>query len=188
MEKFVIILVIEESCENKEFLRGTKMRANILDTPTITEITNYAEARGNLHRFLDAYNIPRNDNLVGRIGEYIAIEYIKGTTSDEKVTPVAVPNQKGFDFSVGNKKYTVKTITNENKNGATSPLDLTNSWDYLVAVRLGDNFELVALSIIDYHSLKTQLDSNSIQRNRKIGTKKPFRWWQILNDDRYKKV
>jgi hypothetical protein len=151
-------------------------------------INAYSKARKEIHSWLDEQNIPRNDNIVGRIGEYFAIEFIKNESFSDPVVPAVKSNQEGYDFLVGSNKYSVKTMTRENKTGSTTPIKLNPKWDYLVAIKLDDDFNLESLSIIDYQNLKDYLDTNSIKQGKEPGIKKIFRWWKILNQPPYKRV
>lgn len=150
-------------------------------------INAYSMARKEIHNWLDNQRIPWNDNIVGRIGEFYATDFLK-TYQLNGVVPASKSNQKGYDFCVGEKRYSVKTITKENKTGSTSPITLDDGWDYLVAVKLDKDFNLEALSLIDYKSLKKSLDDNSKRQGKVPGVKKSFRWWQILNQPPHKKI
>lgn len=151
-------------------------------------IYQYANTRKKIHSWLDSKKIPRNDNIVGRIGEYYAMEYFQQQVPQLSIHPASKTNQADYDFCIGNKKYSVKTITEENKSGSTSPIKFNDCWDFLVAIRLDDHFHLANLSVIDYRSLKKSLDANSFKQGKTPGLKKSFRWWKILNEQDYKKI
>lgn len=144
------------------------------------KITEYSKIRRDIKKALDAYGIPNNDNIVGRIGEYYAADYFINAGSGVIFSQIS--NQAGFDFSINNIRYSVKTITKENNTGSTSPLKLDGSWDYLISVKLGENFELLQLSSVGYDIVKRNLDENSIKQNKQPSVKKSFRWWKFLND------
>lgn len=152
------------------------------------KINAYSNARKEIALWLDNLNIPRNDNIVGRIGEYYAINYFQRKFPEVNIVPATKQNQAGYDFSIADKNYSVKTITHENKNGSTSPIRFNDSWHYLVAVKLDEDFNVEALSVIDYKTLKKALDKNSINQGKLPNVKKNFRWWKLLNDDDYRKV
>jgi hypothetical protein len=151
-------------------------------------INEYAKTRRRIHSWLDSKKIPSNDNIVGRIGEYYAIDYFKQQFPDLSIIPASTTNQADYDFCIGSEKYSVKTITKENKAGSTTPIKFNENWNYLVAIKLDDNFNLASLSVIDYPSLKKALDANSLKQGRVPGIKKSFRWWKILNEHIYRKV
>lgn len=151
-------------------------------------INNYSKARKEIHNWLDNEGVARNDNIVGRIGEYYAMEYLKKHYSPDEVHAAITANQKGYDFLVGKERFSVKTITRENQTGSTTPINLDLSWDYLVAVKLDDDFNLEAFSLINCSSLKEYLDNNSKRQRRLPSIKKTFRWWKILDQPLYKKM
>lgn len=155
----------------------------------MSEIINeYAKTRRIIHNWLDSKNIPSNDNIVGRIGEYYAIDYFQRQFPNLSIIPASKTNQEGYDFCIGSEKYSVKTITKENKSGSTTPIKFNGSWDYLVAIKLDDTFNLECLSVIDSLSLKQALDRNSIKQGKTPGTKKSFRWWKVLNEKGFIKI
>lgn len=155
----------------------------------MSEIINeYAKTRKRIHSWLDSKNIPSNDNIVGRIGEYYAIDYFQRQFPILSIIPASKNNQEDYDFCIGSEKYSVKTITRENKSGSTTPIKFNGNWDYLVAIKLDDNFDLEGLSVIDYLSLKQILDNFSLNQGRTPSVKKSFRWWKILNEHSFRKI
>jgi hypothetical protein len=79
------------------------------------EINAYSNARKEINKWLDNHDIPRNDNIVGRIGEYFAIDYIKSTYPIANIIVASKSNQGGYDFLFDGNRYSVKTITKEQK-------------------------------------------------------------------------
>ena len=71
-----------------------------------------------------------NDNIIGRIGEYLAIAHLsgKGRASKKAVSK----SQKGHDLLVGSIQVSVKVLTSENKKGRG--LRLTDPWDELLVL------------------------------------------------------
>ncbi|OAX49974.1 hypothetical protein [Paenibacillus sp. AD87] len=60
------------------------------------KISEYLNIRKEIKNELDAYGVPNNDNVVGRIGEYYAAEYFKNAGSC--VTFSQTSNQAGYDL------------------------------------------------------------------------------------------
>lgn len=94
---------------------------------------NYLKAR---REFLDISNQQNelfgNDNIVGRIGEFIAIQFLRNYSR----VPIKNLNktQKGYDLLCNNKKISVKTITCENLTKRTTRIK--DPWDELVLIEL----------------------------------------------------
>lgn len=109
-------------------------------------------------RFRDAADkIPElagNDNIIGRIGEFIAIQFL-----EHKLKRKAFKNknmvQKGYDINANGKKVSVKTITSENKSGITSPIK--DPWDELIIIELGKNSKVKQIGYISRDKFKKAL-------------------------------
>jgi hypothetical protein len=73
-----------------------------------------------------------NDNIVGRIGEYLAISYLRSLSRRPK--KVGSNSQKGHDLVEGMAQISVKLLTSENIKGRG--LRLTEPWTELVLINL----------------------------------------------------
>ena len=112
-----------------------------------TTAKNYLEARKS---FLAVANktdwLFGNDNLVGRIGEFIAYQYLH----EHKRNPRRPKRktEKGYDFICdnGKTKVSVKTITFENKAGSTTII--SEPWDELILITINDKVKVEKLGII----------------------------------------
>jgi len=123
--------------------------------PNYTELRNlakaYLEAR---HIFLKAASslpdLHGNDNIVGRIGELVAIQFLRdqGRVLEKNASPV----QKGFDLLTSDKRMiSVKVITAENKSGRTTRIK--EPWDEFLLITLNDKYRVDKLG----HTTKAQL-------------------------------
>ena len=97
------------------------------------------------------YWLGGNDNIIGRIGEFIALQYL----IDERRNPKRAENmsQKAWDFECdenGETKISVKTITDENKKGTSSHITYTESlneediipWNELIVIILSKELKV----------------------------------------------
>jgi len=75
-----------------------------------------------------------NDNLIGRIGEFIAIQFLKQGLNREIVQRNKNIVEAGYDIEADGQKVSVKIITNENKAGRNTRV--RNPWDELVLIEL----------------------------------------------------
>lgn len=87
-----------------------------------------------------------NDNLVGRIGEFIAYQYLHEHNRDPK-RPKS-KTEKGFDFlcNKGTIRVSVKTITSENKVGSTTII--TEPWDELILITINSKIKVEKFGFI----------------------------------------
>ena len=97
-------------------------------------IIDYLNAR---NRFLSVahqypYLLAGNDNFIGRIGEYLAISFLKQNSREAK--KVESRSEKGYDLLDGNVRISVKILTTENVKGRG--LRLTEPWDELLVIDL----------------------------------------------------
>ena len=73
-----------------------------------------------------------NDNIVGRIGEYLALIYLRSVGRRPK--KVSSRSQQGHDLIEGDAQISVKLISSENANGRG--LRLTEPWTELILIYL----------------------------------------------------
>ena len=117
----------------------------------------YLQAR---HDFLTksaAYpELAGNDNLMGRIGEMVAVQFLRsqGRTVDKHeqsnypVTDLQVAGANGKPINVS-----VKLISAENKRGATTALK--SGWDEFILVELQANYEVKRLGWLTTDDLRS---------------------------------
>ena len=78
-----------------------------------------------------------NDNIIGRIGEFIALRFLESLGQHpEKVEGSSNP---GYDLIEGTVQTQVKVITEENQKGRN--VRLTEPWTQLVLVELGEHYK-----------------------------------------------
>jgi hypothetical protein len=102
-----------------------------------------------------------NDNLVGRIGEFIAYMYLK----EQNRNPIRpkIKTEKGYDFICDNNKtkISVKTITHENKAGRTTRI--SEPWDELILITINEEIQIEKFGILTKKEFKNALDSNFLK-------------------------
>lgn len=126
----------------------------------------YLKAR---HEFLTkstAYpELAGNDNLMGRIGEMIAVQFLRShgrkvnkySTSNHAVTDLYTAESENASRSIS-----VKLISAENKLGATTPLK--NGWDEFILVELLPNYEVKRLGWLTVESLPPTIQKMLLQK------------------------
>jgi len=61
-----------------------------------------------------------NDNMVGRLGEYLAVVHLRSIGLEPKKAPSK--SQRGFDLVCGRRRFSVKILTSENERGRSTRL------------------------------------------------------------------
>ena len=109
----------------------------------------------------DEESLSGNDNIIGRIGEYIAFEYL----NLQNRNPIkAVINRAGYDIVCDNKdeiKISVKLISNENKKGRTTKIG--ESWNELIIILLDENYEIQKLGHISEKEFDSGINNNDFK-------------------------
>ena len=102
-----------------------------------------------------------NDNLVGRIGEFIAYQYLHEHNRDPK-RPKS-KTEKGYDFlcDKGKVRVSVKTITSENKAGSTTII--SEPWDELILITINSKSEIEKFGIITKDQFQKAIDRGHIK-------------------------
>ena len=104
-------------------------------------IDAYLKARAALRFVGEKYpaRMGGNDNLIGRIGEFIALRYFEGQgRSPRKVGGGHNSTNPGFDLEEGNARIQVKVITHENKRGSSTRLKAP--WTEFLLIELGSDY------------------------------------------------
>ena len=92
-----------------------------------------------------------NDNIVGRIGEFVALQFLR--RSNREVSKCKNATNKGFDIECSNgRQISVKTITAESKTGRTTKLK--QPWHELIMIYIGDNYEVEKIGHIHIEDFK----------------------------------
>ena len=87
-----------------------------------------------------------NDNIVGRIGEFIAAQFLKKELKRRNVVKNQSPVEKGYDIVADGNRVSVKTISAENTSGRTTPIK--EPWDELLLVELGENSRVLRIGYL----------------------------------------
>jgi hypothetical protein len=97
-------------------------------------IRDYLKARGDLLGVSRQYpeELGGNDNIIGRIGEYLAIKYLRAKGRIPRKTKRRA--QKGYDLVDGKRRISVKLLTDENQ--AQRGERLREPWDELLLISL----------------------------------------------------
>ncbi|MBZ4042668.1 hypothetical protein [Flavobacterium hibisci] len=86
-----------------------------------------------------------NDNIVGRIGEFVALQFLEN--SNRRVQKCKSATNKGFDIVCSNgRQISVKTITAESKTGRSTKLK--QPWQELIIIYIGKNYEVETIGHI----------------------------------------
>lgn len=116
------------------------------DSQIQTAIDAYLRSRHELLELSKQYpgRIGGNDNIIGRIGEFIALRFLESRgQSSVKVEGRANP---GFDLVEGALRTQVKVITAENQRG--SSVRLRDPWDQLVLIELGEGYRPARIGVL----------------------------------------
>ena len=103
-----------------------------------------------------------NDNIVGRIGEFIALQFL--TNKNRTVTKCKSATNKGYDIlcSAG-RQISVKTITGESKTGRTTKLK--QPWQELVMIYIGKDYEVEKIGHIHIEDFNVAVTQKFIKLN-----------------------
>lgn len=109
-------------------------------------IEEYLKARHKLLLLGKKYphRIGGNDNIIGRIGEFIALRFLE--SQGQKPSKLGASSNPGHDFVEGDIQTQVKVITDENKNGRN--VRLVEPWTQLVVVELGEGYKLNRIGLL----------------------------------------
>lgn len=119
----------------------------------------YLEAR---QTFLEIANeddiLKGNDNIIGRIGEFIAFQFLEQTNRNPIMNGNTV--QKGFDIICDNViEVSVKMITHENKAGQTTKI--SEPWGELLIIILNADNKVEKIGHLTKEQFKRALINNS---------------------------
>lgn len=114
------------------------MNASVLKKEIDTAIKDYCRTRKTLIALGEEYHqlIGGNDNMIGRIGEYIAIRFLEKTKKQHPVI-IQPSNNPGFDLKDGKTLTQVKVLTGENRTG--KGMRLAEGWTQFILIDLDLN-------------------------------------------------
>lgn len=131
---------------------------------------DYLKAR---HIFLSASkelpDLHGNDNIIGRIGELIALQYFRLQNIEVKKTKSLT--QKGFDLeTIQGARISVKIITAENNKGRTTTIK--EPWTELIVIELNSNYEVDKLGHMTKQSFDQALKKGFIKTKQVYADRK----------------
>jgi hypothetical protein len=136
---------------------------------------NYLNAR---HIFISESSkfeeLKGNDNLIGRIGELIALEFLhrQGRSATKNINLV----EKGYDILTSdNQMISVKLITAENKKGRTTRIK--KPWTEIILITLNSNYKVDRIGHI------TENDFNKAINEKFINDIEPYADRRLLMDN-----
>jgi hypothetical protein len=102
-------------------------------------IDNYLQVRHELLLLGQEHpaRIGGNDNIIGRIGEFIALRFLESL--GQRPTKVEGSSNPGYDLIEGTLQTQVKVMTEENQRGRN--VRLTEPWNQLVLIELGEHYK-----------------------------------------------
>ena len=125
-----------------------------------------------------------NDNIVGRIGEFIAILFLEKELKRKKI--IKNPNQveRGNDIVADGKKVSVKIITFENIKGRTTPIK--DPWDELIFIELGENLKVSQIGYISSDKFREATREKFLKNVNPITSRSMLKKGRLF--DRYGKI
>lgn len=122
-------------------------------------IERYIKARRELLEQGEQYpqRIGGNDNIIGRIGEFIALRFLERL--GQQPVKMLQKNNRGFDLKEGSIRTQVKVITAENQRGGTVPL--RGDWEQFLLIELDEDYRPVRVGLLtsDQHEQAKREDA-----------------------------
>lgn len=122
-------------------------------------IKQYWQARKNLLEIGKRYpeRIGGNDNIIGRIGEFIALRFLESIGQHpEKEWHSSNP---GYDLHEGSILTQVKVITDENSNGKS--MRLKKPWNQFVLIQLNEEHDAEKIGLLTEEEHKQAMRENT---------------------------
>lgn len=109
-------------------------------------INRYLKARHRLIVFSKNFpeRIGGNDNIIGRIGEFIALRFLERRGQSPRKHKSS--SNKGYDLYEGRRRTQVKVITEENRTGRTTRLP--EHWHQFVLIELGPSYKCIRIGML----------------------------------------
>ena len=128
------------------------------DTEIQESIECYLQARKNILDLSRKYpnRIGGNDNIIGRIGEFIALRFLESIGQiPQKIEGSSNP---GYDLYEGSIKTQVKVVTEENQKGRN--VRLKKPWNQFLLIELGKHYKPIKIGILSEAQHETALQEN----------------------------
>jgi hypothetical protein len=112
-----------------------------IDAEIQKAIDVYLKARAALRAVGEKYpkRMGGNDNLIGRIGEFMALQHLEQRgRAPKKIGGGRRSANPGFDLVEGGARIQVKVISHENKRGRSTRLK--GRWSELLLIELGPDY------------------------------------------------
>lgn len=128
------------------------------DTIIQNAIENYLDARAEIlevgHKYPERFG--GNDNIIGRIGEFIALRFLENLGQNpEKILCSSNP---GYDLVDDDIQTQVKVITSENKKGRN--VRLKKPWNQFLLIELGNNYQPERIGLLTETQHQIAIDEN----------------------------
>jgi hypothetical protein len=121
-------------------------------------IEKYLHARKNILELGRSHpeRIGGNDNIIGRIGEFIALRFLESL--GQKPEKILHSSNPGYDLVENNIQTQVKVITSENEKGKT--VRLKKPWNQFVLIELGEHYKPERIGVLTEAQHQTALSEN----------------------------
>ena len=121
-------------------------------------IEKYLHARKNILELGRNHpeRIGGNDNIIGRIGEFIALRFLESL--GQKPEKILHSSNPGYDLVENNIQTQVKVITSENKKGKN--VRLKKPWNQFVLIELGEHYKPKKIGVLTEAQHQTALSEN----------------------------
>lgn len=128
------------------------------DTEIQKAIEQYLQARKFILDVGRKYpdRIGGNDNIIGRIGEFIALKFLTGL--GQVPLKVEGSSNTGYDLIDGGVMTQVKVITAENQKGRN--VRLKKPWNQFLLIELGDHYKPTRIGLISQAQHEKALQEN----------------------------
>lgn len=129
------------------------------DTRIKAAIEKYLQARHELLLLGKEYpsRIGGNDNIIGRIGEFIALRFLESL--GQKPVKLETSSNPGHDFIEGDVQTQVKVISEENKKGRN--VRLVEPWTQLVVIELGEGYKPHRIGVLAKEQFRQACSENA---------------------------
>jgi len=121
-------------------------------------IEKYLQARKNILELGRKHpeRIGGNDNIIGRIGEFIALQFLESI--GQKPKKMLHSSNPGYDLIENDIQTQVKVITSENQKGRN--VRLKKPWNQFVLIELGEHYKPERIGVLTEQQHQIALSEN----------------------------